>query len=241
MLVVVPMAGRGSRFKNQGVETPKPFIPVNGVPMIIRALESLRGLPVSRIVFIGLEEHREAYQVESLLQGYEGWVTSFVWLKEVTEGQLCTVLEAREYFEPGLDVLISASDTFIKSNIAEDIQKCVDQYSGLISVARMEGDRWSFARTDDLGNVIEVAEKVRISEWASTGLYYFSDSKDLEKYGQGIIEAKERTKEEYYVIPVYQKMIRDGKKFRISVAEKMWDMGTPEAKVEFEHFLKQAK
>jgi GTP:adenosylcobinamide-phosphate guanylyltransferase len=39
--IVVPMAGRGSRFTEQGYKDSKPFIDVNGKPMIQRVIENL--------------------------------------------------------------------------------------------------------------------------------------------------------------------------------------------------------
>ena len=39
--IVVPMAGRGSRFTEQGYTDSKPFIDVNGKPMIHRVIENL--------------------------------------------------------------------------------------------------------------------------------------------------------------------------------------------------------
>ena len=39
--IVVPMAGRGYRFVEQGYTDPKPFIDVNGKPMIQRVIENL--------------------------------------------------------------------------------------------------------------------------------------------------------------------------------------------------------
>ena len=39
--IVVPMAGRGSRFTEQGYTDSKPFIDVNGKPMIQRVIENL--------------------------------------------------------------------------------------------------------------------------------------------------------------------------------------------------------
>ena len=38
---IIPMAGEGSRFVNQGYKLPKPLIPVNGVPMVVRAAKCL--------------------------------------------------------------------------------------------------------------------------------------------------------------------------------------------------------
>ena len=39
--IVIPMAGRGSRFTEQGYTDSKPFIDVNGKPMIQRVIENL--------------------------------------------------------------------------------------------------------------------------------------------------------------------------------------------------------
>ena len=39
--IVIPMAGRGSRFQEQGYKDSKPFIDVNGKPMIQKVIENL--------------------------------------------------------------------------------------------------------------------------------------------------------------------------------------------------------
>ena len=38
---LIPMAGEGQRFKNEGYKLPKPLIEIDGVPMVIKALKSL--------------------------------------------------------------------------------------------------------------------------------------------------------------------------------------------------------
>ena len=136
-----------------------------------------------------------------------------------------------------------ASDTLVISPLlAGDIDQSLSKgWGGLISVADLPSDRWSFARTDQEGKVIEVAEKVRISDHASTGLYYFSQGKELVAKGQEMIQRREKTRGEYYVIPVYQKFIDTGKNIGISQATAVWDMGTPEAKSEFEKNISQIK
>ena len=42
LTIVVPMAGRGSRFADAGFKDPKPLIPVKGVPMIKLVIDNLR-------------------------------------------------------------------------------------------------------------------------------------------------------------------------------------------------------
>src|SRR3954471_5827584 len=57
MNIVMPMAGRGSRFVETGVTTPKPLIPVRGKPMYAWATEGLPLAQVRRLIFICLGEH----------------------------------------------------------------------------------------------------------------------------------------------------------------------------------------
>jgi UDP-N-acetylglucosamine diphosphorylase / glucose-1-phosphate thymidylyltransferase / UDP-N-acetylgalactosamine diphosphorylase / glucosamine-1-phosphate N-acetyltransferase / galactosamine-1-phosphate N-acetyltransferase len=235
MVVVIPMAGRGSRYSNEGYEIPKPLIPVAGKPMILWALKSLAGLVVSRYIFVLLKEHEERFNVKELIRKSIQQNVEFVLLDDVTEGQLCTVLAAKELLEKDEDVLIASSDTLVENELNKDIKD--KHFEGIISVSNLTGDQWSFARTNESGQVVEVAEKVRISDHASTGLYYFRRASDLIFFGEQMLANKEKTRNEYYVIPLYQKMIEAGMPIGISIAKAMWDMGTPAAKENFEKHL----
>jgi len=236
MKVVVPIAGRGLRFDSENYQVPKPLIEIQGQPMIYWALKSLEGMTYSDIIFVCLKEHEEQFKVSGIINQYDkNAVIHFI--DEVTEGQLCTVLTAKEYFNHDEPLLIISSDTWVEGNLEKDIEDNAN-CAGIISVANIPGNMWSFARVGANGLVDMVAEKERISNWASTGIYYFSSGKELVQFGEQMVAGNERTKGEFYVIPVYQKMIDAGMEIRISVAGEMWDMGTPEAKKEFEVHLK---
>lgn len=239
MKVIVPMAGRGSRFADRGFETPKPLLPVAGKPMVYRALKSLEGMDYRQIVFIALREHEARWGVTGLLRGIAGPQAQVILLPDVTEGQLCTVLAARDYLSDGEDFLVASSDTLIVSDLGEAVRRRAHDCRGIISVANMPGDRWSFARVDNTGRVIEVAEKVRISDHASTGLYYFADGREFLQVADEMIRNGERTRGEYYVIPVYGKYLQRGWRVETNQAREMWDMGTPEAKERFERHLQE--
>lgn len=237
MIVIMPMAGRGKRFADKGFDIPKPLIKVNGKPMFLWALKSLNNINYSKIIFVALKEHEENYGLRKLIEENLDSEFELILLDDVTEGQLITVIKAEKFLDTDEDIMICASDSYIKSEIQNDIAKYKDEASGIISVINLPGTHWSFAKTNTDGWVEQVAEKDRISDNASTGIYYFSNAKEFKKYADGIVNNKETTKGEYYVIPVYQKMINDGKKIAISVAEEMWDMGTPESKQNFEQYL----
>lgn len=232
MLVVIPMAGRGSRYSNEGYQVPKPLIKVGGKPMVLWALQGLRTLKVSKYVFVVLQEHERRFDVSGLIKKNVSAPVEFIFLEHVTEGQLCTVLAARNHMDPIEDLLVASSDTLVIGDLQGDIIKT--SWDGIISVADLPGEQWSFARTDTQGKVVEVSEKKRISDHASTGLYYFRRAQDLLRFADQIIGDKEKTRGEYYVMPVYQKFIAAGLDVGLSRAEAMWDMGTPEAKARFE-------
>lgn len=237
MKIVMPMAGRGARFAKEGSALPKPLIPVNGRPMFTWALDSVITTPHSQIIIIILNEHHRNNDLLRSIDGLDTQNVEVVTIPEVTQGQLSTLLMARELINTDEDILITSSDTYVVSNLAQDIKHISADTRGIISVAKLPGDHWSFARTDTNGRVVEVAEKVRISDHASTGLYYFSSGREFISAADGIIRNQEKTRGEYYVIPVYQKYIERGWRVDISTADEVWDMGTPKALSQFEAYL----
>jgi UDP-N-acetylglucosamine diphosphorylase / glucose-1-phosphate thymidylyltransferase / UDP-N-acetylgalactosamine diphosphorylase / glucosamine-1-phosphate N-acetyltransferase / galactosamine-1-phosphate N-acetyltransferase len=237
MKIVIPMAGRGQRFLQSGILTPKPLIDVLGSPMLAWAMKSLSETQPSKIIFILLKEHDREYDITKILQKLYGTLAEVVVLDEVTEGQLATVMRAKNYIDDDEDILVSNCDTFVVSELHKDIILHHDNCAGIISTANLPGDRWSFAQVDENDYVTDVSEKVRISNHASTGLYYFSHGNQLVDVAEEIISRREKIKEEYYVIAAYQKYIQRGWKVKISRAKEMWDMGTPESLEEFKKYI----
>ena len=50
---LIPMAGKGSRFKKENYKLSKPLIPISGIPMVIQAVKSLP--KTNTYFFIALE------------------------------------------------------------------------------------------------------------------------------------------------------------------------------------------
>jgi dTDP-glucose pyrophosphorylase len=238
MLLIIPLAGRGSRYTDAGYTTPKPLIEINGKPMLYHAFQSVKDVGYEKVIFIALKEHELTYGVSKLIK--EQIVADFelVLLDDVTEGQLCTVLTASHFFKPNQPILIAAADSYIESNIAEEVK--TSKADGIISVINLPGEQWSFAKTDEEGKVTEVAEKTRISNHASTGIYYFNETKRFEQHAKVLLQQKETTKGEYYIMPLYNKLITEGAQIELSHAKSMWDMGTPESKQKFETYINEA-
>jgi NDP-sugar pyrophosphorylase family protein len=86
--LILPMAGAGSRFSKMGYLLPKPLIDVNGLPMIIQAVNCLPD--TSHKVFICLEEHLKTYSgLQTTLECHYN-NCNVIPINGITEGQACT-------------------------------------------------------------------------------------------------------------------------------------------------------
>lgn len=228
----MPMAGRGSRFAEVGHALPKPLIDVRGKPMYAWAMESLPLALAKRVIFICLAEHLRDRALESDIRTrYAALDPVIIALDHVTQGQACTVLEARAWIDSAEPLVIYNADTYCRTQLAARLPALPPRVAGVLSVFEAPGDKWSFARTDTgaaTGRVVETAEKRRISQWATTGLYHFTHGSDFVRHADAMIAADERERGEFYVAPVYNRLIAAGGDVRLDVAEEVWVLGTPE-------------
>lgn len=228
MNIVIPMAGRGARFRDAGWATPKPLIEVRGEPMYSWAL---RGLPLELatnvILITSAELERDPRFRADLSARYGHLPLTVRSTPAVTEGQACTVLLARDLIDVTAPLMVFNADTYQHSpNLARLVRDPL--VDGALSVFRAPGDKWSFVRADEGGRVLETAEKRRISGWASTGLYYFAGGRDFVAAADEMIAAGRRVNGEFYVAPVYNWLIRLGANIRLDVVEDVHVFGTPE-------------
>lgn len=228
------MAGRGSRFAEVGFTAPKPLINVRGKPMYAWAVDSLPLSRAHRLIFICLEEHLHERDLETEIRTrYAGLNVSILSLNKVTEGQACTVLEARTWIDNDEPLLIYNADTYCRTLLTKSLGQMNGDAAGLIGIFQAPGDKWSFARLNESDRVLETAEKRRISDWATTGLYYFSRGSDFVRYADEMIAADDRVNGEFYVAPIYNRMIAAGAHIKADKADEVWVLGSPE---DLEHF-----
>ena len=142
------MAGRGSRFTSNNVHVPKPLINIGGKYMIEWALKNVTDLNYSEIIFIILKEHNVDFQLGTRLRELNIPNSNILEIDNVTEGQLQTVLAAKDVLKTEEYLLISPTDTYVLSNIKTSIENPHPECSGIISVNNKEGNQWSFAKID---------------------------------------------------------------------------------------------
>jgi len=224
--VLIPMAGAGSRFETAGYTFPKPLIEVHGKPMIQVVVENLN--IDARFIYIVQKSHYEKYNLEYLLPLITPRCT-IVQVDGITEGAACTTLLAREFIDNSDSLVIANSDQFIEWNSSETLYSFMASgIDGGMVTFDATHPKWSYVKIDENGIVIEVAEKKPISNLATVGIYFWKKGSNYVTYADQMIKKNIRTNGEFYVCPVFNQAIEDGKRFRIRNVEKMWGLGTPE-------------
>lgn len=232
--VLVPMAGAGSRFAQQGYTFPKPLIEVNGKPMIQAVVENLN--IEAHYIFIVQQEHYEKYNLKYLLNLIAPGC-DIVQVNGVTEGAACSTLLAKEYINNDAPLVMANSDQYVEWNANECMYAfTADEIDGGILTFEATHPKWSYAKIGTDGFVSEVAEKKVISNEATVGIYYWKKGSDYVKYAEDMIAKDIRVNNEFYVCPVFNQAIEDGRKIKVKRINQMWGIGTPE---DLDTFLKQ--
>ena len=209
--VIITMAGFGRRFLDAGYTVPKYRIDAHGRSLFQWSMLSLRSFieAGSRFVFVvrAADEAADFIRAEAEALGIGD--PGIVEIDAPTDGQATTALHAaqavRDHARP---MLIYNIDTFVHP---DTLPADAVRGSGWIPCFPAAGDHWSFARTDEDERVLEVREKVRISDHATVGLYWFdSFSRYEDAYQAYYSEVGRLELSERYVAPLYNQLIETG-------------------------------
>ena len=206
--IVIPMAGRGQRFKNAGYTKNKPFIDVLGVPMIQKIICNI--LPkqheINKIIFICQKEDVDELNrvIENLLSrpNFPKFTCKVIPIDYITSGPASTIMLAESYIDNDQGLLIANSDQYINNFDVDNFLTLSNNYDGGIVCFCHDDPKWSYVRIKN-GLIVETAEKNPISDHATCGIYYF-------KYGQDFVTGydlmflnNDRANNEFYVAPIY--------------------------------------
>jgi NDP-sugar pyrophosphorylase family protein len=264
MTIVVPMAGKGSRFLdavhlNPEYKKPKPLITVKGKPMVLWAVESLPFVHLShrpaktkikvtpdKLVFICRSDHHKDFKIADQLRKIFSKSIKIILLDQITRGATETVLKAKKYINTDEDILVSDSDHYFDGRfIYRKIAKKDPKTAGIIPVfVPPDNDpKWSFSLLNKKHRILAVGEKDKElaarGAHANIGGYYFSSGKLFVQEAEGMIKEEDmhgdEGKKEFYIAPLYQRLIIKGHKIVAAVTPQVWGLGTPK---DVEHFEK---
>jgi NDP-sugar pyrophosphorylase family protein len=224
-------AGEGTRMSEVSNTTPKALLKLKGKTLLERSLMSLPVQPGDEIVFLHRLKGAHFSQAEEILnqfaKNHRAQARS-VQLDRLTKGQAETAYLAKDSIQNSR-IAIYNTDTFFQSHPLLLALRDFD-YDGIAPCFKAPGEQWSFFKTLDEGpnfKVIDVKEKERISDWCSTGFYYF---KDADLFFSEVTRQLENitTQKELYVAPFYSRLLSQGLDVRVVDCDEFKPMGTPE-------------
>jgi capsule biosynthesis phosphatase len=213
MIILIPLGGLGCRFKKLGYKKPKPLINVMGKPIIFWLIDNLKFDNIDLIV-IPYNNELEKYNFEAMLnKKYPNLKSKFKFLNLTTQtqGAAETVVKAIDIIDkPDCPIICMDGDNFYTYDIITD-------WNGGNNVFYIEDDSessaFSFLDLKSNKEIVDIAEKNRISSNASTGAYGFSSFTTLKKYCNEIISKNIRQQNEFYLSNVIKLMIQNNNTF----------------------------
>lgn len=242
MNLLVPCAGEGQRFKNEGYDLPKPLIEVlegsekvygNRMTMLSYVLNDISHYDFKTAIFLFQKKHFGQYPrlFDETLKDCSIKNKEVILVDKLTDGAACTALLAKNLINNNDPLVITDCDHII-DDPPDVLQKGCTFFQRKNADAGLwchlaDHPKWSYTRVKD-GQAIEIIEKQVISDLANTGDYYFKKGSDFVEAAERMIAKNDRTKGEFYISGVYSYLIADGKKVLPYMVNEMIGLGTPE-------------
>lgn len=228
LTVLIPCAGSGRRFAEAGYKDPKPLIDVNGLPMVVRSVNSiLQGMTFGSYQLLFVTKPDPAHVMRDTLHK---WFTdcNVLEVTEKTAGAACTCLSAYSRINNSSPLVIANCDQIIDGGIRPLLET---EHDGAILTMPADGsDRWSYSRVNKKGLVTKVAEKKAISDRANCGVYYWARGRDFCQWALSMVSREDcKVNGEYFVAPVYNHRPHEYKVKEVRLEEygEFFGLGTP--------------
>lgn len=239
------MAGLSSRFLKAGYTKPKYMLEINKESVFIRAVSSFKCFfNIHKFLFIyrNINDTKNFIKQECKkiqLQNYE-----CVELDKETLGQAHTCYLGLLGYSKDESILIFNIDTF-RLNFSLPNTFDINKIDGYLEVFKASGEQYSFVKTLNNSNkVIQTAEKMRISNLCSTGLYYFRKCGEFKEIFIQMQHANDTSKNEFYIAPMYNYLIAKGmdiRVFEISINDIIFCGLPSEYEALISHYTKEIK
>jgi len=229
--LIIPMAGRGSRFLNE--KLPKPLIEINSKPFFYwSAMSIFKFIKVKSIKFVVLREHVEDFFIDKFIFKYFP-NASIVIIDDVTPGAVFTGLEGIKEIHDDSPVIFNDCDHLFKSselinycNNYNELNELNELYDAALVTFNSDKDKYSYLRINSLGEVVETKEKKVISNYAICGCYLFKNTTLFRKHAQEYIDDCEY--DEFFMSGVYNKLINNNKKIANFITDFHLNFGDPD-------------
>jgi len=208
MNIIIPLGGKGDRFKTNGYKEPKPLIKVFDKPMIFYVLDNLKLVNSDKVFIIYYNVDKELF--ETTIHNKYPYV-HLIELKEQTKGAsetICKGLQCVKSISANKKCVLLDCDTFYTEDVLS-MYRSINSNAIFYTTNTEPNPIYSYIKLNTEGNVIEIAEKNKISNNANTGIYCFNDIDVLFEYSKKVVTENITFKNECYTSCIIDQMIKN--------------------------------
>jgi beta-phosphoglucomutase-like phosphatase (HAD superfamily)/choline kinase/thiamine kinase-like enzyme len=228
MNIIIPLGGKGDRFKVNGYKEPKPLIKVFDKPMLFYVLDNLQLTSEDTVFIIYYNVEKELFET-TIHNKYPN--VHLIELKEQTKGAAETIYKGLQYIKTVSRLkkcVLLDCDTFYTEDILT-MYRSIDSNAVFYTNNTEPNPIFSYIKLNTDGKIIEITEKKKISDNANTGIYCFNDIDLLFEYSKKVVSENITFKNECYTSCIIDQMIKKDIGF-IGVklqSQYVFNLGTP--------------
>lgn len=250
MNILVPMAGAGQRFVEEGYKLHKPAIPTidrrtgREFPMVVCATMDLPDVSSNgeNIIYIDRDFHKRDGVEKVINETYPR--ARFITLDYLTEGQASTCLLAKEYIDNEEPLLIAGCDNGMVINI-ETFRELTDEADVLVFTYRNNEsvnnnpNAYGWVKIDDENGITGLSIKKAISETpmkdhAIVATFWFKKGSIFISAAKKMIKENDRVNNEFYVDQAIKHVLDLGYKAKVFEIDRYIGWGTPK---DYENYM----
>jgi HAD superfamily hydrolase (TIGR01509 family) len=232
MNIIIPVGGKGERFKHKGYTVSKPLIEVFEKEMILHVLDNLILDKDDRIFIIYCIANLNECKFETIVNKSKHKPIHFIKIDKQTTGASETImygLNKITSITTNTKCILLDCDTFYTEDVLS-LYRSIDGNAVFYTLNHESIPIYSYIRLDSYNNILDIKEKNKISDNANTGIYCFNDINELHHYSRLVVANGTNFNGECYTSCIIDTMIKDGKSFRgIQLnPDCVFNLGTPE-------------
>lgn len=190
MQIIITMAGLGQRFKDAGGDVAKPFVQVDGKPVLKHLTDVL---PDDWKIFFAVGEHLKSDDTEKQIKNLNKNDYEIIYVPYSAQGPVDTVAAVLPRLELNKPVIVSYCDYTMIWDAADFLQQinitnadaAIVSYKGF-QPTYLGPNSYCHLKVDENNFVTDLQEKKLYTdniqkEWTSCGLYYFKSSAFLKE------------------------------------------------------------
>ena len=223
MNIIIPLGGKGERFKNQGYLLPKPLIKVFDKEILFYVLDNL-DIKKEDNIFIIYNNELDNYNFNNIIKNKYPYI-HLIKLDVETKGAAETIHIGINYIIKNKDTkfqninihlktILIDGDAFYTENILQHFRILNNEHNAVFYVKNEEDKPiFSYIKMNDTDKIIDIQEKNKISDNANTGAYAFSNIYNLYKYSKYVIDNNITFKNEPYISCIINEMVKNNEYF----------------------------